>query len=390
MMPAVISDMRNDLGPSPDATHRFRSSLCLLLFASLAGCHFGDYHASSLPSELAAPPVVSLDSFRLTQMGPCVASNELIHPGDKLQVTLSAGDESDSSTNWVIEVSEDGSLAVPFVGPLHVAGLYPLAAAEAIREASIRRGVYVNPSVSLAFTERKMNQVTVMGAVQKPGTHQLPAGSSSLTAALVAAGGLSEGASPIVEIQNPARYRPSNSEVVRGAIEAVPTAYGMPAGNGPLVANSGPVWLNLLDVLAAPGSAASPMDQYLAHGAIVTVLEEPKRNITVMGLTGNQIMPLPPGRPIRLLDALANAGGPKYSIWIADKMKIIRRPPGSDETVTILASIRKAKKDHSENILLATGDIVSVEENPITFSIDTVSALLGVGLAAARVGTGGY
>jgi len=370
--------------------HRFRSNLCLLLLASLAGCHFGDYHASSLPSELAAPPVVSLDSFRLTQMGPCVASNELIHPGDKLQVTLSAGDESDSSTNWQIEVAEDGSLAVPVVGPLHVSGLNPLAAAETIREASIRRGVYVNPSVSLAFMDRKMNQVTVMGAVQKPGAHQLPAGSSSLTAALVAAGGLSEGASPIVEIQNPARYRPSNSDVVRGAIEAVPTAYGMPAGNDPLEANSGPVWLNLLDVLAAPGSAASPMDQHLAHGAIVTVLEEPKRNITVMGLTGNQIMPLPPGRPIRLLDALASAGGPKYSIWIADKMKIIRRPPGSDETVTILASIRKAKKDHSENILLAAGDIVSVEENPLTFTIDTVNALLGVGVTAARIGTGAY
>ncbi|MBC8876656.1 MAG: polysaccharide biosynthesis/export family protein [Planctomycetes bacterium] len=341
------------------------------MFLTLTGCHHGVYRASSLPPELAAPQGVALDSFPLTRLGPCVAGDDMIHPGDKLQVTLSAGDESDSSTNEEIEVAEDGSLAVPFVGPLHVAGLTPLAAAYAIREASMRRGVYVNPAASLAFAERKMNQVTVMGAVQKPGTHQLPAGSSSLTAALVAAGGISEGASPIVEIQNPAPH-------------------GMPAGSGPLGANSGPVWLNLLDVLATPGSAASSIDQHLNHGAIVTVLEEPKRYITVMGLTGNQIMPLPPGRPIRLLDALAKAGGPKYSIWIADRMKVIRRLPGSDETVTIGASIRKAKKDHSENILLAANDIISVEENPITFTIDTVNALLGVGLAAARVGTGGY
>jgi len=362
-------------------------SLCLTALI-VTGCQTGTYRASSLPPEFAAPPVVSLDSFQLTHLGPSVARNDTIHPGDKVKVTLLAGDEDDMATDWEIMVAEDGAIAVPLVGPLRVAGMTPAAAAALLREASIRQGIYVNPAVSVTFMERKVNQITVAGAVNKPGSHDLPAGASTLAAALVAAGGLSDAASPIVEVQNPSRRESSTRLTgVHGATHGVHHAS---FDNSNYLPAPGLVRLNLLDVSASPDSTAPTANRPLDDGAVVTVLEMPERHITMMGLTGNKTMPLPPNRQTRLLDALANAGGTKYSIWIADKVKVIRQVPGSDETVTINASIRRAKRDSDENILLAAGDIVSVEENAITFTIDTVSALLGVGVAAARMGTGAY
>lgn len=371
--------------------HAARSELCWSLCLTtliLTGCHVSSYRASSLPAELAAPPVVSLDSFQLTHLGPSVARNDTIHPGDKLKVTLLAGDEDDMATDWEIMVAEDGSMAVPLVGPLRVAGITPAAAAASLREASIRQGIYMNPAVSVTFLERKVNQITVAGAVNKPGSYELPAGTSTLAAALVAAGGLSDAASPIVEIQNPAR-RESSTRLTDGN-GATPGVHHASFDNSNYLPAPGLVRLNLLDVSASPDSTTPTANRHLYDGAIVTVLKKPERYITMMGLTGNKTMPLPPGRQMRLLDALASAGGIKYSIWIADKVKVIRKVPGSDETVTIDASIRRAKKDSAENILLAPGDIVSVEENAITFTLDTLSALVGVGVNAARVGTGVY
>lgn len=352
------------------------------------GCHVSSYRASSLPPEYAAPPVVSLDSFQLTHLGPSIARNDTIHPGDKLKVTLLAGDEDGMVADWEIMVAEDGSIAVPLVGPLRVAGLTPAASAALLREASIRQGIYVNPAVSVTFMERKVNQITVAGAVKNPGSHELPAGSSTLAAALVAAGGLSDSASPIVEIQNPARREPLTRQA--GANGTTHGIHHASFDNSGFLPAPGLVRLNLLDVSASPDSTASTANRHLDDGAIVTIFEKPERFITMMGLTGNKTMPLPPGRQTRLLDALASAGGTRYSIWIADRVKVIRRVPGSDETVTINASIRRAKNDSAENILLAAGDIVSVEENVITFTIDTLSALVGVGVNAARVGTGMY
>ena len=58
------------------------------------------------------------------------------------------------------------------------------------------------PSSRCELNESRKNQVTVVGAVETPGAFELPRGASSLMAALVAAGGLSEEASGDVEIRH--------------------------------------------------------------------------------------------------------------------------------------------------------------------------------------------
>ena len=84
---------------------------------------------------------------------------------------------------------------------------------------------------------------------------------------------------------------------------------------------------------------------------------------------------------MRVTDAIALAGG--VSSLAADKIFVIRRKPkdGSAqvvdstnpdqvETVIIQVSLANAKQKASSNIRLAPGDVVSVEQTPITFVLE--------------------
>ena len=62
--------------------------------------------------------------------------------------------------------------------------------------------MFRNPCITVTMKQCRTRKVTVVGAVNKPGTHELPRGSSSLMAALLAAEGLSKEAGTEVEIRH--------------------------------------------------------------------------------------------------------------------------------------------------------------------------------------------
>jgi hypothetical protein len=65
---------------------------------------------------------------------------------------------------------------------------------------------------------------------------------------------------------------------------------------------------------------------------------------------------------------------------IADSVKIIRQVPGEPRPIVILASVRYAKQGGEDNLALIPGDVVSVEETPLTFTVDAVRSLLRFGV----------
>ena len=99
----------------------------------------------------------------------------------------------------------------------------------------------------------------------------------------------------------------------------------------------------------------------------------------------NQVVEVPSGQDVRLLDAVTMAGGQTYSNWISDRVTITRHVSDGSGTIRIRGSIRKARADSSENIPLAPYDIVTVEENVLTFTLSTLSGLFGAGVSAARI-----
>lgn len=161
------------------------------------------------------------------------------------------------------------------------------------------------------------NRVTVGGAVENPGVYDLPAVASDLVAALQAAGGVSADADPTVEIHDPIDQSSSNPQTShRRQINLVSAAS---TGQG---------------------------NVYLNDGSSVNVVRQAPRYVQVIGnRTTNKSIILPPNRNTRVLDALAVAGGLKYSIWISDRIDVIWRVPGRDGSVRITLSARRAKRD---------------------------------------------
>ena len=336
--------------------------ILLPLMIAFMGCH-KTFTPSSLPIEYTATPVFNAAQIDISRLRGPNALAEVVYPGDVIDVAVEPavhGADAESS-RLLIRVSANGTATLPTIGQVGIAGRTLDDAETVIRAACIQRGLFRNPAVRVGVESRNVNRVTVTGAVNNPGTHELPAVASNLRNALLIAGGLNSGADSIVEF----------------------TQSSQPHSGAPAQLDPSGLGKSSLDLAAATATGMNSPD--LADGTTVFVHSKPERFIQTMGLIGNRTLPLPPNHDIRLLDALSEAGGPRFSIWVADKVKIIRTIPETGETITIKASIKKAKRNSEDNILLATRDVVSVEENVLTFTLGTINQILGIGVSAAQI-----
>ena len=341
--------------------------LVALLMAALVasgGCQSTTYKASRLPPELAASHVEGSRKVDLSSLAQTSVRSEAIYPGDVLEVTIATGLEERSPERWPLRVSDAGLVNVPLVGNVQVAGLLLPDAEQLIRRECIDRRLYRNPQVSVLLRGRKTVRVSVVGAVAKPGTYELPAVNCDLLAALIAAGGLTPEASTIVEIRN------------------IPDASTVPADGDPrrTLAQTDAVRIDLI----AAGHGLTP-DYQIDDGSVIMVREQEPKTIQVIGLVRKpDQLEIPPDREVRLLDAIAMAGG--LTMELADKVHVIRNLEGADEPVVIAASMREAKRGGPANLRLAPGDVVSVEETPLTFTVSTIQNFIRFGFSAAIPG----
>jgi polysaccharide export outer membrane protein len=106
--------------------------------------------------------------------------------GDAVRVTVFQQPDLTLETR----VDEKGSILMPLVGTIKVAGLTTNAAATQIAEA-LKHGKYLNnPQVNVALTTVRSRQVSVLGMVAKPGRYPLDETSSQLADVIAAAGGI--------------------------------------------------------------------------------------------------------------------------------------------------------------------------------------------------------
>lgn len=341
-------------------------AVCLLLvFVVISGCRSGVYDAGKLPPELSVPPVDSTRKVDLTRLAQSAVQSDLIYPGDVIEVTVATGLEEKSPISWPLRVSEQGDVDIPLIGVVRVAGLLLPDAEQAIRTESIARRVYRDPHVSVLLTSRKTIRVTVVGAVNNPGVKELPAANADLLSALLAAGNLTEKASTIVEI----RKVPDFSTQLAG--------YG---GRRTTLAQDSNVRVDLI----AASQGAAP-DYRIEDGSVIMVREREPKTIQVIGLVNKpDQFEIEPDQEVRLLDAIALANG--RTLQIADKVNVIRQLDTMKEPVVIQASVREAKRGSSANIRLAPGDIVSVEETPLTFTVGTIQSFVRFGFSSAVPG----
>ena len=118
---------------------------------------------------------------------PGLAQTEKLGVGDAIRITVHQ--QPDLTTD--ARISERGMIAMPLIGEVKLAGLSQIEAANAISE-SFKKGQYLkNPQVTVAVTTVRSKQVSVLGAVARPGRYPLDDTSSQLADVIAAAGGIS-------------------------------------------------------------------------------------------------------------------------------------------------------------------------------------------------------
>jgi polysaccharide export outer membrane protein len=130
------------------------------------------------------------------------ATADTINIGDALQVTIydpsgalfssrtasaAASVTSGGQTLPVLMVDREGTIAIPFGGPVRVQGQTPREAAAAVVRSL--RGKVSNPQVIVTVANSPANGIVVLGEVKAPGRASVQPGAENLLDAIAAAGG---------------------------------------------------------------------------------------------------------------------------------------------------------------------------------------------------------
>jgi polysaccharide export outer membrane protein len=333
------------------------------------------YSAGNLPREFIAPQHISARHVDFSRMQRNVMPAEWLQPGDKVNVSIATGVETGNVPKWDLVVDSQGTVDVPLVGATPVAGLSPNAAAERIRLDSIRRGLFIDPKVTVAVTQPRTYRVSVVGAVNKPDTYDIPVSDCDILTALTMAEGVSDSASRFVQIRHSPQTLRNLAQTQTVGPDGVALASFQNASPPPVVN------LDLSKLQSTPSN-----DLQLYEGSVISVEREPKRFVSVIGLVRlPKQVDMPDGEDLMLLDAIAVAGGTTLSI--ADKVQIVRTIPGNPTPIVIEASLKEARSGGNSNLRLAAGDVVSVEETPSTIVLQTIQTFFRVGFSAALPGT---
>lgn len=340
-----------------------------LLFMTGTGCQSGQsISASALPQHQRATALRDRGKIDLSRLAQTSINSDIVYPGDVVEVTVGTGLNEAEAKPWPLRVTDTGEVDVPLVGLVSVAKKTFQEAEQAIHLASMEREIYRNPHVSMVLSKRKSNRVRVVGAVISPGDYELPVGSSDVLSSIVSAGGLAENAGTTLEIRHPSK----GDATSLASFDFSPASSNAKADD---IASN--VQINMMSF-----DEVSPTDLQVRDGSVVMVQERVPQTIHVIGLVrkpnGYEI---PSDQTIRVLDAIALAGG--RSVELADKVKVIRPLPAQEEPLVINVSVREAKRNGNENLLLATGDVVSVEDTPATFALNTLRSFLRFGFSTA-------
>ena len=312
----------------------------------------------------------------LSRLARSQGASKRIERGDVIEVSIAASLNEKDKVVVPTRVNAEGIANLPLIGALPVAGLELEAAEAAVVSSCIEKGLYRSPHVTVTMKAQRMNRVTVMGAVANPGTYELPRSQSDLLAALAAAGSLSKEAGTNVEIRNP---------VISDVDEPLPIA-GQPEGINPVGLDVSPsggsrqsTSMKTVHVDLVSEAKAGSQGYYIDDGGVVNVEKRVPEPIHVIGLVKKpNRYEYPIAEEMHMLDAIALAGG--ASMNVASKVYVVRREPETNQLVVIKTTLGKAKRDSSANLVLAPGDIVSVEATPATVFMETLSFLrFGVG-----------
>ena len=362
---------------------RYCALVLVLSVCWLTGCsNVKSFQADKLPVHLQAPPLANAQTIDLTKMAASTASTDIIGEGDVIEVSISAGLSSNDTTTFPVRVAENGTAQLPIIGPVNLKGADLEEAEAIIMGVCVDKGLYRSPHVTVTMKRPKMNYVTVLGAVEKPGTYKLRANQSDVLQAIVAAGSLSEDAGTFVQIRQPGvdGFKAQGRSMIAsqpGDQKDGQNGLIQQASNELQAQTSG---ASAVRINLASAAVENPNALKLQDGGVIMVERRDPKPIHVLGLVRKpDRYEFPISEDLRLLDAIALASGTNNPF--ADKVFIIRNNPAGGEPILIEGSIKKAKRNGKADLRLSPGDIVTVERTASTSLFDAVR-IIGFNIGA--------
>jgi polysaccharide biosynthesis/export protein len=295
-------------------------------------------------------------SFSLARAGegePAPDPPYLFGPEDQIIVKVM---DLDDIPDRPVRVDPSGYINLPLVGRLHVAGL---SAAQLEAEISSRVNKYVKtPEVSVNLTEFRSQPVSIIGAVNTPGVHQLQ-GPKRLIEMLSLAGGT----------------RPDSGSKIRITRQMQWGKLPLPDARVDVTGQYSVAELNLDELLQAKNPPQNiyvrPQDVISIPTAdVVYVIGEVKK---AGGFT------LHNRENLSLLQALALAEGLEKSA-APRRAKILRASENNTKRVEIPVNLRGILDGQSPDMTLQPNDVLFIPNNiPRNVAIRSAEAALQIG-----------
>lgn len=139
------------------------SRLLAVLLALVLGCGGGTPRAVNLPPPITVTSLAEGDVFELVIIGE-----------EKLPTAFT--------------VAPDGTVDLPYVKRVRVAGMEPQEVAETVRARLVEQKIFRDPVVTVSVREYNSKTLEILGEVQKPGSYPIQPG-MTLVRAITLAGG---------------------------------------------------------------------------------------------------------------------------------------------------------------------------------------------------------
>jgi polysaccharide export outer membrane protein len=252
-----------------------------------------------------------------------------------------------------VRVTAEGTILLPFIGRVQVAGLTEAELAEQLRP---RLQDYLrNPRVFIFVKEYNSRQVAVLGAVTRPGLYNLTSGSENILDMVSRAGGILPEAEPRIHL---IPTEPLKGDAVKEVVSTLPIGLVPKDPASTILRKTDPILIDVREL------------SYGGHQAYLSLPVRPGDTIMVPG--GAQILvegwvekpgafKMSPG--LTVTGAVAAAGGALYA---ADKSTVkVIRPIRDGKKVSLTADLEKIKNGEMSDISLQGGDIVQVSSSSL-------------------------
>lgn len=341
--------------------------ICVLAgLAANIGCvsfHQNHYLAGEVPTQYLASANQNPQLIDFTKLSSGVGDSNKIGPKDLLQVSIAANLNTQDVVSTQSRVNGQGLCNLPMVGAVHLGGMTLEEAEVAITEASIQRGLYRAPHVTVTIRKKDTIEVLVVGAVREQGKKIIPATENDLLSILFHAGGLADDAGPVVQVNNIL----SPEENRREAIADASTGGGV---NQVGYASRGTPRSAEINLISATTSADGGQ-YFVGDGGVVMVERVDPKAVYIGGLVNKPgKYNYPVNKDLHLFDALSLAGWTKSQV--ATHVNVIRQSADGTGPVVIQANLRKVNHDPAHNLRLAPGDQIEVKQTPATVLLEVL------------------